>query len=312
MRLVYFCSDQFGVAPLHMLVERGFIPSLVVTHSDTSAGRGMKVKVSLIAEEANRLGLNVYKSKDIASSNTKEKLKAQSPDLFIVLSFGQILPKEVLGIPKDYSINVHPSLLPKYRGPAPVNWALIKGEKHTGVTIFRMDETIDGGDIILQKRVNIMSEDDAISLKSKLSFVAAGLLLEAIEDTSKGKVNFKPQSDRYASYARKLNKKDGLIDFKEKAQDIRNRIRGCMGWPGAYTFYKGKRWRILEADVLNQAHKAAIGQIIEASKFGIKIQTGKGQLLITSLQPESKKPMRVEEFLKGHSVQPEYILKQSK
>jgi len=227
------------------------------------------------------------------------------PDLFVVIAYGQILSSGILNIPKIFSVNVHASLLPKYRGAAPINWALIKGEKTTGITAIKMAKEMDAGPIILQKEIEVSNDDTAITLEGKLSGMAAQLVLAVLSSLEENDYNLMPQDEDNIGFAPKLKKEDGRIDWNKPAWDIYNLIRGCISWPGAFTYYKGKLLKIYKARVSSQVRKFASsnpGEILEASKEGIVVSTGKGNIIIEELQIEGKRRMKAEEFISGHKI----------
>jgi methionyl-tRNA formyltransferase len=216
-----------------------------------------------------------------------------------------------LHIPKIFSINLHASLLPKYRGAAPINWAVINGETKTGLTIIKMNEMIDAGEIVLKKSVDIDSSDTAVSLERKLAREGASLLLECLDGIDKKTFKLTPQDSAEVSLAPKLKKNDGLIDWNKGAQEVQNLIRGTFDWPGAFTYYKGKLLKIYKATVTQLPSYPVTqlpGEIMRVSKEGIVVATGKESLLIKELQMEGKRRMKVEEFIAGHKVLPQELL----
>ena len=258
--------------------------------------------IKMVAEESN---LKIYQPERINTSQAISLLEDLRPDLFVVIAYGQILSSGILNIPKIFSVNVHPSLLPKYRGAAPINWALIKGEKTTGITAIKMAKEMDAGPIILQKEIEVSNDDTAITLEGKLSGMAAQLVLAVLSSLEENDYNLMPQDEDNIGFAPKLKKEDGRIDWNKPAWDIYNLIRGCISWPGAFTYYKGKLLKIYKARVSSQVRKFASsnpGEILEASKEGIVVSTGKGNIIIEELQIEGKRRMKAEEFISGHKI----------
>jgi methionyl-tRNA formyltransferase len=252
-------------------------------------------------------GLKIYQPQNTNTEESIEFLKTLNADLFVVIAYGQILSQEILDIPKIFSINLHASLLPKYRGAAPINWAIIRGEKTTGVTVIKMTARMDAGAIIMQKETAINNEDTAVTLEDKLSNLGAQALLESLTAIEDNKFNLTAQDERGLSFAPKLKKKDGLINWKEPAGEISNLIRGCLGWPGAFTYYKGKLLKIYKAEVslLPQlSSPPPQGEIIKVDKSGIVVAAGDGGIIIEELQIEGSKRMNAEEFVAGHKVLP--------
>lgn len=303
MKIIFFGSSDFGVPVLEGLTKNEEVV-LVVTQPDREKGRALKKSPTAIKSCAERLGLKIFQPVKVNSKESVEYLKGLSADLFIVVSFGQILSKALLDLPRLYPLNVHASLLPKYRGAAPINWALANGEKETGVTIMRMNEKMDEGDIILKEVVAIAEEDNAITLSEKLSKRGAKLLLDVIELVRNNEVEFIKQDNLKATYAPKLKKEDGVIDWKKSADQIYNRIRAFVAWPGCFTYWDKKILKIWKArPVIDKpGPKSKPGTILEASKKGILVKAGKGALLIEELQLEGKRRMTTEEFLAGHKV----------
>jgi methionyl-tRNA formyltransferase len=226
-----------------------------------------------------------------------------------VVAFGQILSREVLAIPSHGSINLHASLLPQYRGAAPINWALIHGEEITGVTTMLIDEGMDTGPILLQRPIDITPEDTSSSLHDKLSPLGAELLVETIHRLRSDDLKPLPQDHAKASYAPRLKKDDGLIDWKKSAQEIHNLIRGLIPWPSAYTRLEGKALKIFDSVVIEEEVNGEAGEISGVTQEGIRVITGKGSLLIRDVQLQDRKRMKVSEFIQGHRVQTGIILR---
>ncbi|MCM8763210.1 MAG: methionyl-tRNA formyltransferase [Candidatus Omnitrophica bacterium] len=303
MDIVFFGSSRFAVEPLNKLLSSENKIVCVVTQPDQKQGRGLKLSFTPIKEMAIKNNLNFYQPQDLASSKTIDFLKKLSADLFVVVAYGKILPQKLLDVPKIFAINLHASLLPKYRGAAPINWAIIKGEKETGISIIKMNQYMDAGEIILQKKIPIDNTDTNITLSQKLSHLGSEMLLEAIDLIANNKYNLVPQDEAVVSFAPLLKKEDGLIDWKKPARDIYNLIRGCLVWPGAFTHYKNKILKIWEAVVNHQmVSEAEPGTIINLSKEGILVKTGQQNLLIIKLQLESGKAMSAYDFLQGHKL----------
>jgi len=247
MKIVFFGTAEFGINSLESLIKSGHRIQAVVTQPDRKRGRGQKLQPSPIKLLAGQYRLPLYQPSRPADITSD--LKRLEANLFVVVSYGCILPKQILEIPELGCINLHPSLLPKYRGAAPINWALISGEKRTGLTIIRMDEKMDSGEIILQETVEINPDDDAVSLSEKLSLGGGKLLLEAVQLIEEGKAKFLPQDKAEATYAPKLKKEDGLIDWGKSASVVHNQVRGTIPWPGTYTHIKGKTLKIWKTQV---------------------------------------------------------------
>ncbi len=296
--IIFFGTPEFAVPTLKSLIERREKILLVITQPDKPKGRGKIIQPCETKKIAVEFGLNVAQPEKLKDESFIKMLKELNPEFGIVVAYGKILPKEVLEIPEYGCINLHASLLPKYRGAAPIQWALIKGEKITGVTTMLIDEGLDTGPVLLQKEVPIEDEDNAQSLAHKLSIVGAELIIETIEKMRKGQIQPKPQEGE-ASYAPQLKKEDGKINWNAPAKEIVNLIRGTYPWPCAYSFLKNERVKIIKAEAL--AGKALAGMIVKA-KDELIVGTGNGLLKILLIQPEGKKVMTAKEFLSGRKI----------
>ena len=305
MKIIYFGTADFAIPALEALLLRGHQILAVVTAADKRKGRGQQIGASPVKLFAQQKGLTVFQPQSLKDAKFIRVLKNKPVDLFIVASFGKILTKEILSLPEIYAINLHASLLPKYRGAAPVNWAIIRGEKESGITVFKMNELMDQGEIILQKKTNISFSDTAVSLNEKLSKIGAEAVLEVVDAIEHNSVIFSKQDEKERSLAPKLKKKDGLIDWSCSALEIHNRIRGLQPWPGAFTYFDNKLLKIWQSQVISEGKKCAKpAEIVELDKKrGILVQTGSGQLLISILQLEGKKKMSSVEFILGHNIQ---------
>jgi len=309
MRIFFFGSKKCSLEFLKPLVEKEEVVG-VVTHPDRPSGRGLETKQSIVKEFSLKKGLPVFTPEKIRDKNFISEIESLKPDLGVVVAYGKILPEEVFLIPKYKTINVHFSLLPKYRGAAPINWAIIKGEKITGVTIFFIDEGLDTGDIIVQKEVEIATEDDSITLEKKLVEAGIPLLFEAIEKIEKsGDEICVTKQKGEPSYAPLLKKSDGKIDWNSSSDEILNIIRGTKPWPSAYIEVKNeklkiKNLKILKASGLNlsqsETEKCLPGTIVELKKdIGFIVKCGRGALLVEEVQPEGKKTMSAWAWLQG-------------
>lgn len=303
MNIVFFGSDKFAVPPLKALIASGQEVSCVVTQPDRRKGRGLSLAATAVKLTAQELHLKIYQPTQVNSSEVIKFLKTFNPDLSVVIAYGQILSQEVLDIPRLFSVNVHASLLPKYRGAAPINWAIINGEVTTGVTVMKMAREMDAGPIIQQRNIDIDKDDTSITLEDKLAKAAAELLIDSLKSIENNSYKLIAQDEHSLSFAPKLKKENGLITWNKGAQEIYNLIRGCWGWPGAFTYYKGKLLKIYKAKVcLMQKARHSPGEIIQVSKEGIIVTTGKDNLIIEELQIEGKKRMKVEGFIVGHKI----------
>lgn len=311
MNIVFFGTSEFAVPSLRELLDSGHKILTLVTQPDRKKGRNLKLSSPPTKVLALPRGIPVHQPDNVSSAGSVNYLRKLDPDLFVVIAFGQILKREVLSIPKFYAINLHGSLLPKYRGAAPTNWAIINGDKSSGVTVIRMNEAMDEGDIMLRREVDIDSDDTNITLSEKLSELGAKALLEVISSIENGgKLNFVKQDNDQVSLAPKLKKENGLIDWNEEAIKIYNNVRGLLPWPGAYTHYDGRILKVLQAELANDpivGDNAQNGEVVDIVKDkGIVVRTGSGHLVIKYLQLEGKRILDADSFLRGHRIEKGY------
>lgn len=303
MQIVFFGTADIAVPALAALARQHQVLA-VVTATDKKKGRGLHLGLAPVKITAQQNGWPVLQPADLGDHSLIRGLKEKKADLFVVCAYGKILPKEILKIPRIYTINLHMSLLPKYRGAAPINWAIINGEQHTGVTIFKMDEHMDQGDIILQKEQPILDADTSESLGRKLAGLGKTALLEALELISQGKAELTKQRQEEVSLAPKLKKEDGLIDWGRPALEIHNRVRGLQPWPGAHTYFRDRLLKIWESEVIPAQEKRTAGGIIMVEKKGtLAVDTGKESLLLKTLQLAGKRKMSAREFITGHKIE---------
>lgn len=302
MKFIYFGSSHFSCTVLRDLYEHGLVPSLIVSQPDRPQGRGLKVAPMEVSIFATSHALPLIKPSSLKDKEIVEELTKQNPDLFILADYGKVLKAEVLKIPAIMPLAVHPSLLPLYRGAAPVNWSLINGETHTGVTIFKMNEKLDSGEILTAKRIPINENDTNVSLLTRCAHQGADALIETIEKIKNNDYTLTPQEDSRATYAPKLKKTDGLIKWESEATAIYNLIRGTFGWPSAHTFFKKTLIQIMGAKVIPQETLLAPSTVIAIHKEGITIAAGRGSILLTKLKPQGKKEMDAYAFVLGHSL----------
>lgn len=300
MKIIYFGSDTFGIPSLERLKRKHSL-MCVVTAPDRPSGRGMKISATPVKTWALENRIPVHQPENIADANFIETLNNLSPDLIILISYGKILSKAIINLPSLKAINVHPSLLPKYRGAAPIEWALINGEQETGITVITIKNKVDTGDIIKQKKVIVNENDDIRSLKQRLSKLAPSLLIESIKDVEKG-IQPLPQQGT-PTYARRLQKKDGLIKWSQSAIEIYNLVRGLKEWPGTYTFLNGKYIKIYGAYPAQEDSNQTPGEVVNLDKSYLYVACGKGILKINKIQMEGKKLMSISEFLRGHPIE---------
>ena len=310
MNIVFFGTSEFAIPSLEALLGSKHRVTAVVTQPDSKKGRSLKLLPSPIKVAAAAKGITIYQPTDASSSGFAAELGKLKADLFVVISFGQILKSNILKIPAIFSVNVHGSLLPKYRGAAPTNHAIINGEPATGVTVMKLNEKMDEGDIIVKEEIPIDNEDTNITLTEKLSKLGASVLMKAIGlIEAKDKTTYLTKQDpSLATYAPKLKKLDGLINWKEPADMIHRKVRGLLPWPGAYTRYEGKTFKILKTSIERPSRSnAAAGEVVAASALeGICVNTGSGVIAIKYLKPEGKKAMDSGSFLLGYRIKPGY------
>ena len=298
MKLVYMGTPQFAVLPLLSLIEAGHEVVAVVTRIDKPAGRGRALAAPAVKTAALERGLMVYQPKRVREQEFIETLRLLGPEAIVVAAYGQILPAEILTLPKYGCINIHASLLPRYRGAAPITWAIVQGETETGNTIMQMDQGMDTGAILLQERIPIDPKDTAGTLTEKLSQQGARLITAALPLIASGKLTPKTQDNSRATLAPLLKKEDGRIDWERGAQEIHNRVRGMSPWPGAYTVLDNKIVKLIETAVADGSSEP--GRLLEKGGNALFAGTGSGLLQLLTIQPEGKKPMSAAEFLRGH------------
>lgn len=308
MKIVFMGTPDFALASLDKLIDGGYEIAAVVTQPDRPKGRGKKLTPPPVKERALEAGLRVLQPERVKDSGFIEALKELSPDIIIVVAYGQILPEEIINLPAMGCINVHASLLPKYRGAAPINWCIINGESRTGVTTMYMDKGMDTGDILLQRETEIGENETAGELHERLAALGADLLLETLEGLQRNEVERKAQDHSAATYAPQLDRETGRVDWNSDAKSIYNLIRGTNPWPGCYTVYKGERMKLWEAKVLEQKSRGTAGKVLEAGHGGMLVQAGSGTLLVTKIQMPSSRVMTVDEYLRGNSLETGYIL----
>ena len=310
MKAVFMGTPDFAVPTLQKMVDMGIEITAVVTQPDKAKGRGKKVIYSPVKECALAHDLPVYQPVRIKKDpEFIQTLRDMAPDVIVVVAFGQILSKEVLDIPRLGCVNVHASLLPKFRGAAPIQWAIIDGEKVTGVTTMLMDVGLDTGDMLLKTEVSVDAKETGGSLHDKLAAAGGELLERTLIGLESGTIVPEKQDDSQAGeYARMLDKELGHIDFNQPAVVIERLIRGLNPWPSAYTYIDGKTLKIWEAEVAEGQTDKAAGTVVEVAKDGFFVQTGDGLLKITALQIPGKKRMDAAAFLRGYQMETGTVL----
>ncbi len=301
MNIVYMGTPDFAVAPLEALLQAGHQVTAVVTQPDKQKGRGKEVQMTPVKECALKHGIPVFQPVKIKEKDAVMQLKEYPADLFVVAAFGQILSQEILDLPPFGCINIHASLLPAYRGAAPIQWAVINGETKSGVTIQQMEKGLDTGDILLKREIPVEPKETGESLYGKLMALGAELVVEALPLIESGKITPQKQDDSASSYAPRLTKEMGCIDWSKDAHELERLVRGLNSWPSAYTKWKGKTLKIWEADVV-QGQGNSPGRVEQVGKDFLDVACGEGILRIYSLQLEGKKRMAVKDFLLGNEV----------
>jgi len=317
LRILFMGTPRFACPPLKRLICEEEVIG-VVTQPDRPSGRGRKLVPSPVKQLAEKKGIPLYQPSRVNQPSFICQVKRIAPDLIVSVAFGQILSPEILSIPKICCINLHPSLLPRYRGPAPIQRAIIRGEKETGVTVQRMEEEVDKGMIILQRKIPIDISDTARDLEEKLSLLGADVLIEAIKKIREGSVEYIPQNEAEASYAPKIKKEEGRIDWSEPSLKIHNKVRGLNPYPGAFTFLqiRGRKTRLkiwqtelVNDDLSKQQKKILPGEIFQIKKeIGFTVRTGNGLLLIKRVQLPDRKPISGYDFIKGYQIKEGVIL----
>jgi methionyl-tRNA formyltransferase len=301
MKVLFYGTPEFALPALEALILHHQVVA-VVTQPDRPAGRGQKLTSSPVKVRAERAGLPVLQPERLRAAEWPDRLRAFLPEVSVVVAFGQILPNAVLEIPKRGSINFHASLLPRYRGAAPIPWALIRGEMETGLTTFLMDEGMDTGPILFQERIQIDPEETAGELAQRLSRLGAELLLKTLAELDR--LRPLPQRHSEATVAPRLKKEDGLLDWSQPARSLVNRIRGCNPWPGGVSATPAGRLLIWRASYLAEPAAAPPGSLVRSGGGTLAIATGDGLLLPRQVQPENRRAMAWEEFLRGARLTP--------
>ena len=303
MKVIFMGTPDFSVGTLEALVEAGHEVCLAVTQPDKPKGRGKEMQFTPVKEAALKHGIEVYQPRRIREAECVEVLKKYNADIMVVVAFGQILPKEILEMTPYGCVNVHASLLPKYRGAAPIQWSIIEGEAVTGVTTMQMDEGLDTGDMLLKTEVEITAEETGESLHDKLAEAGAALCVETLAGLEAGNITPEKQGETPTAYAKMLDKKLGNIDWTKPAVEIERLVRGLNSWPSAYTHWDNKVVKIWKASVSDKQTDACPGTVTEVDKDGFLVQTGEGSLKVEELQIPGKKRMETSAFLRGYTLE---------
>lgn len=302
INIVFMGTPDFAVPTLEALHDSSDHVLMVVTQPDRPQGRGRKTAQTPVKQAAVRLDYPVFQPASIKTESTIQTIRKTEPDVLVVVAFGQILPPDLLSMPRYGAVNVHASLLPRYRGPGPIQWAIINGESRTGITTMLMDQGMDTGDILLTAETDIRSTDTAGTLHDRLSILGADLFLKTLRHMKSGDLSPKPQNHDLSTYAPMLKKADGRINWQKSAVALDAFIRGVTPWPGAFTFHGERRLKILRASPLRGSSRDAPGTVERGFADELRIATGEGVLLIQDIQSASGKPMNVADFLRGHPM----------
>ncbi len=304
-RIIFMGTPDFAVPALTALNRNGYDVALVVTQPDRPKGRGRKMVEPPVKEAALSMGYDVAQPTSVKTPEFLEKIRNLGPDYFVVVAYGHILRENLLSIPKKGAINIHGSLLPKYRGAAPIHWAIVNGEKETGITTMLMDKGMDTGDMLLLRGIPIGGEETTEGLHDRLKELGADLIIETLEGLESGTVKPVKQDDSKATHAPMLKKTDGEIDWSRPSAAIDALIRGMTPWPGAYSFLNGKRVKIFKARPVGEPSGLEPGSVLPGFSSELRVSTADGCLSIEELQGESGKRLQISEFLKGADIPPD-------
>lgn len=302
MRVVFMGTPDFAVGTLEAIVEAGHEVVAVVTQPDKPKGRGGAMAMSAVKECAIKHNLTVLQPVKAREESFVEELRTYNSDVIVVVAFGQLLPASIIHMPKYGCINVHASLLPKYRGASPIQWAVLDGCEYSGVTTMQMDEGLDTGDILEVAKVKLDKKETGGSLFDRLSVVGAELLVETLKKAESGELHPVKQDDNEATYVKMLNKSFGLLDFTKKPEVLERMVRGLNPWPSAFTHIEGKLLKIWDASVEAADDDKECGSVVTDQKTYFKVKCDGGYLVINELQLEGKKRMKTADFLRGYSV----------
>lgn len=303
MKVVFMGTPDFSVSALEAILDAGHQVAAVVTQPDKPKGRGKEMQYSPVKICALKHEIPVFQPAKVKTPEAVEQLRSYGADVFVVVAFGQILSEEILNMPRFGCVNIHASLLPKYRGAAPIQWAVINGDKETGVTIIQMDKGVDTGDMLMKEAVPVDERETGESLFDKLSAVGARLIVKALDAMEKGEIHPEKQDDSKSCYAGMLKKEMGHICWDKPAEKIERLVRGLNSWPSAYTVYRGKKLKIWESFVGEGEADGKPGSISEVGRDAVWVNTGEGRLKVTQVQLEGKKRMAVKDFLLGYTLQ---------
>jgi methionyl-tRNA formyltransferase len=306
--IIFMGTPDFAVPALQALVRNDYDVALVVTPPDRPKGRGRRPAAPPVKARALELNLNIVQPATLKNENFIDQIKRIQPDFLVVIAFGHLLTEKILQLPKFGAINIHASLLPKYRGPAPIQWAIINGEQQTGITTMLMDKGLDTGDILLVKTEPILAEDTSGVLHDRLAISSADLLIKTLEDYASGKIKPMPQDHSHATYAPLLKKQDGHIDWQKSAKQLQSFIRGMTPWPGAFSYHNQNRLKVLRAAAESEHVTQPPGTILPGFPGELRVAAGRHALSILEIQGPSGKQLAIADFLRGYPLPPGSIL----
>jgi len=307
-KIIFVGTPQFSVPALIALHENNYDVALVVTAPDRPRGRGRKVAASAVKRASLDLGYQVSQPASIRTEKFAGMIEDLKPDFLVVIAFGRIFSENLMALPRIATINIHASLLPKYRGPAPIQWAIINGENETGVCSMLMEKELDVGDILLSTKEPIHADDTSGTLHDRLAVKGADILIDTLKAFEDNRIQPKPQNHSLATYAPMLSKDDGLINWNKSAESLENFIRGVTPWPGAYTFLGDKRLKIFKSRPLRTEITEYPGTVLRGFADELRVATAKGALCIEEIQGDSGKRLRIKDFLRGNRIPPGSVL----
>lgn len=303
MRIIFLGTSNISLPSLKALIGSEHEVLAVITQPDKESGRGRKISFSPVKEESLKNGIRIFQPQKVGAPEILEALSDLAPDLFVLVSFAQMIPEALCDIAPYGCINLHPSLLPKYRGAGPIRGPILNGDKTGGVTIMQISPKMDAGDILLQKEIPLDPKETLRTYEEKAANIGAQLMLEAVDKIADGTVTYTPQDNEKATYLKKISKEDGLIDFSKPAVQIERQIRACDPWPSAFTYLNGKMFKFWSADVIGGKSPYPAGCAVNVDKKGFCVQTGDGLLRLLTVQLEGKRKMSCEEFLRGYKIE---------
>ncbi len=298
MNIIFMGTPEFGAIILEELAKSDYKPVLVVTEPDKPVGRKQTLTPPPVKIMADKNKIEILQPKKI--KEIKEKIENINPDLIVIAAYGQMIPEEILNIPKYGPLNVHPSLLPKYRGPSPIQYAILNGDKETGVSVMKINEKMDEGEIVSSISYPVSDIETYETLYNKLAKIGAELLIKTIPQWIKGEIKPQPQDETKATYTKILTRENGKIDWQKPAEEIERQIRAYSPWPGSFTVFCGKMLKILEADILICEEKKQAGEVFLTKEGELAVGTGQSCLIVRKLQLEGGKPLLSQDFLRGH------------